>query len=121
MTSEPTQSSLPPGVSNLRRKLHPNRFSEMSGQMVALLAYVLEDEWTTPPAKEVIITSDSNLMVNGQFFNAFTDWVENPARLFEAAELNRTEREAFIKQHVKRVESYRANTEQTLRAMLLDG
>ena len=120
MTGKHRPTRLPRGVKSLRRKLHPTRFSAMSGQMQAMVAYILNEEWTTPPVHEVIITEENYLIVNGAFFGAFHDWVENLSRLFEAADLNRIERRVFIDLHLQRIESRRPTTEQALRAMLLE-
>jgi hypothetical protein len=39
-------------------KLHPNRFSGMSGRMAAVVGYVLGQEWSAPRIVELVVTSD---------------------------------------------------------------
>jgi hypothetical protein len=39
-------------------KLHPDRFSGMSGRMAAVVGYILGQEWSAPRIVELVVTSD---------------------------------------------------------------
>jgi hypothetical protein len=39
-------------------KLHPDRFSAMSGKMAAIVAYILGESWTEPEIAALSVTSD---------------------------------------------------------------
>ena len=42
----------------LAAKLHPDRYTAMSGKMAAIVAYILGDRWTEPAISELVVTSD---------------------------------------------------------------
>lgn len=39
-------------------KLHPDRFTEMSGKMAAVVGYILDERFTEPAISELVVTSD---------------------------------------------------------------
>jgi hypothetical protein len=43
-------------------KLHPSRFTRMSGKMAAILGTLLNQTWTDPAIVELVITSDGFLL-----------------------------------------------------------
>jgi hypothetical protein len=44
----------------LTEKLNPDRFSEMSGKMAAIVAYILAESWTEPEITALSVTSDGS-------------------------------------------------------------
>lgn len=95
----------------LTDKLNPNRFTNMSGKMSAILGYVLGECWTEPEIGELHLTVDGFLLAqrNGDvgcndFIGAMGDFVENVTRLFDIAELTSDEKRVFWmrwQEHVK--------------------
>lgn len=47
----------------LARKLHPDRFSAMSGKMAAIVAFILGESWTEPEIAALAVTSDGFVLV----------------------------------------------------------
>lgn len=43
---------------SLADKLHPDRFTAMSGRMAAILGYILGESWTEPEIPYLSVTSD---------------------------------------------------------------
>jgi hypothetical protein len=43
---------------SLASKLHPDRFSAMSGKMAAIVGYILGESWTEPEIVALSVTSD---------------------------------------------------------------
>jgi hypothetical protein len=52
---------------SIAEKLHPNRV-RVSGKFTAILAYLLDEEWTDPPIKHLTITSDGILLDSSSGF-----------------------------------------------------
>jgi hypothetical protein len=48
---------------DLAAKLHPHRFSAMSGKMAAVVAYILDVRFTEPAISELVVTSDGFVLV----------------------------------------------------------
>lgn len=68
------------GNENIKRALNPSRFPGMSPRMMAILGYIIEERYTTPAIKEMIVTSDGILMarVDGDIgFNDMLGKVED--------------------------------------------
>ncbi len=83
----------------LRRKLHPDRFTGMSGKMAALVGYVLNTVFVEPPIWELYLTTDGFLVgrVGDQlgaetFLGSYIEFVRNWIRLLRAADLSLEER-----------------------------
>jgi len=100
----------------LTEKLHPSRFTAMSGKMSAILSFVLNQSWTDPGIQELHVTSDGCLMarVDGDigcndFIGAVSDWDSNLQRLFEVAELTPEERQEFAGLWQTRVKDWRVS------------
>jgi hypothetical protein len=49
-------------MSSLSEKLHPNRFTEMSPFLAAIVAYVLGESWTDPAIAEITVSEAEDLM-----------------------------------------------------------
>jgi hypothetical protein len=45
----------------LARKLHPSRFTAMSGKMAAIVAHIIGQRWTNPAIVELVATSDISI------------------------------------------------------------
>ena len=85
----------------LALKLHPRRFTGMSGKMAAIVAYVLGEHWTTPEIAELIISDgvvlareDGDIGYNS-FIGAVEDLKRNVSNLLAAAGLTEQERETW--------------------------
>lgn len=98
----------------LTEKLHPSRFTAMSGKMSAILGFVLGQPWTDPQIQELHVTSDGFLMarVDGDigcndFIGAVSDWDSNLQRLFEVAEVTSEGRQEFAGLWRQRVKDWR--------------
>ncbi len=79
--------------------LHPSRFPNASGKMMALVAYVLGERWTTPSIGEIEITSDGHVMAShegdvgmNEMIGSMEDLRNNWRRLLRAAGLTEAER-----------------------------
>ena len=66
---------------NLIRKLHPSRYPNMSGKMVALLACILDQDWTDPKINQMIVTSDGFLLAQLCGHCGFDDFVGTQSEL----------------------------------------
>ena len=98
----------------LTEKLHPTRFTAMSGRMAAILGFVLSQTWTMPRMQELHITSDGFLMARSSedigcndFIGAVADWDSNLQRLFGVAEVTPDERQEFAGLWQLRVKDWR--------------
>ncbi len=83
----------------LRRKLHPDRFTAMSGRMAALVGYVLDTVFVEPRIWELYLTTDGFLLgrVGNQlgahtFLGTYIEFVRNWLQLLRAADLSFEER-----------------------------
>jgi len=86
-------------LKTLIEKLHPTRFSAMSGMMAAFVACVLDQEWTSPRLAELVVTSDGFVMGrregdigHNEFLGSKADFDQNWSRLLDAADLTNEER-----------------------------
>lgn len=84
---------------SLAEKLHPSRFTAMSGKMAAIVAYILGERWTNPGISQVILTSDNFILAtsenpfNQDVFGHMDDLNRNWDNLLEAAQLSTEEKE----------------------------
>ena len=90
-------------LSSLAAKLHPSRFPNMSGKMVAILSYLLDQEWTSPKITSMSITSDHMVlsMEDGDIgFNTIigseSDLTRNFTTLLEYPGVNLTPQEKSL-------------------------
>ena len=84
---------------SLAEKLHPSRYTEMSGKMAAIVACILREKWTEPAMAELCITSDGGLLARmegdigfNDFLGSVYDLERNVSNLLEVAELTKEER-----------------------------
>lgn len=76
----------------LSTKLHPDRFSAMSGKMAAIVAYILGESWTEPEIAALSVTTDGFVLTDAEFFGEAADLDRNPLNLLVAAEVTPEER-----------------------------
>jgi hypothetical protein len=83
----------------LRKKLHPNRFSGISNRMIALVACVIGEHWTSPRIVSLCVTSDGFLLAMQEGDCGFNDFIgtadefeSNWNRLLDCADLTTEER-----------------------------
>ena len=67
------------GFMTLADKLHPDRFSSMSGRMAAIVAYVLGESWTEPAIESLSVTSDGFVTTESEFIREAADLDRKPA------------------------------------------
>lgn len=96
----------------LAEKLHPNRFTEMSPFMAAIVAYVLGESWTDPAIAEVAVSETQDLVYMRKAGSAgfdglqsLTDSRNNWNRLLDAAGLTPDERPKAVQLFHQRVET----------------
>jgi hypothetical protein len=84
----------------LIQKLHPARFIGMSGKMAAIVAHILDQNWTSPTIAELTVTSDGHLLARHEGDCGFNNYIGRAAdlecnwkRLLVAAGLTDAERQ----------------------------
>jgi hypothetical protein len=97
-------------MSNLNRKLRPDRFSEMSPFMAAIVAYVLDESWTDPSITEIMVSETEDLVyvreagaVGFDGIHSLTDLRNNWNRLLDAAGLTDDERHEAVQAFCSKV------------------
>jgi len=97
-------------MSSLAEKLHPNRFTEMSPFMTAIVAYVLNESWTNPAIAEITVSEAEDLAyvrkTGGTGFDgiqSLTDLRNNWNRLLDSAGLTPDERKQAVQLFNQRV------------------
>ena len=82
----------------LAQKLNPNRFTDMSAKMAAIVGFVLGENWTNPTITDMHITSDGYVLAQQQgdlgmneFIGSVDDLERNWYNLLEAAQLSMDE------------------------------
>ena len=78
----------------LTEKLHPARFTGMSGKMAAIVGCILGQAWTSPAIAELTITSDGHVLArhegdcgHNDYIGTVADLQKNWRRLLDAAGL----------------------------------
>jgi hypothetical protein len=84
----------------LAEKLHPARFTAMSGKMAAIVAHILGCTWTSPVIAELAVTSDGHVLArhegdggHNDYLGTAADLESNWRRLLDAAGLTPVERQ----------------------------
>lgn len=84
----------------LAEKLHPARFTAMSGRMAAIVGCILSRRWTSPAIAEMVVTSDGHVLArnvgdcgNNNYLGTVADMENNWRRLLDAAGLTAVERQ----------------------------
>lgn len=91
----------------LAEKLHPDRFTDMSGKMTAIVAYVLGESWTEPEITALSVTSDGFVTTDAEFMGEAADLDRNLLNLLVAAGLSDDERSKFERLYRERVDDWR--------------
>lgn len=65
----------------LAQKLHPTRFTAMSGKMAAIVACILDQKWTAPSIAELTVTSDGHLLARNLWDCGFNNYLGTVADL----------------------------------------
>jgi hypothetical protein len=92
---------------SLADKLCPDRFSEMSGKMAAIVGYILDEAWTEPAIVALSVTSDGFVTTDAEFLGEAADLDRNLLNLLVAAGLTNDERADFERRYRKRVDDWR--------------
>ena len=90
---------------SLEKKLHPSRFTAMSGKMTAIVAYILGVVWTDPEIAWMSISSDDFVTTESDFIGTGADLRRNLANLVKAAELDEEEI-ALLKQLTGKIDNF---------------
>lgn len=97
-------------MTTLVQKLHPNRFTEMSPFMTAVVAYVLGESWTEPHVAEITVSEAEDLVyirkagaAGFDGVQSLTDLRNNWNGLLDAAGLTPDERSEAMRLFKERV------------------
>ena len=98
----------------LAAKLHPRGFTEMSGKMAAIVAYVLAEHWTKPELVEMHVTSDGFVTARragdvgcNEWIGSAQDLERNVSTLLNVADLTPEERQKWEELYRLRVTDWR--------------
>jgi hypothetical protein len=91
----------------LAEKLHPDRFTAMSGKMAAIVGFVLGEAWTEPAIQSLSVTSDGFVTTESEFLGEAADLDRNLLNLLVAAGLDDEERADFERRYRERVDDWR--------------
>lgn len=64
-------------MTKLTQKLHPDRFTEMSPFMAAVVGYVLGESWTDPAIAEITVSETEDLVYVRKVGGAGFDGVQS--------------------------------------------
>jgi hypothetical protein len=103
----------------LADKLRPDRYTAMSGRMAAIVAYVLDEDWTEPAIAALSVTSDGFAMTDSDFIGEAADLDRNLLVLLATAEVTAEERQEFERRYRERVDDWRQVLSGPLPAMAL--
>jgi len=91
--------NLPSALDMLKLKLHPSRFTAMSGKMASIVAFIVGEVWTNPALQSLTVTSDGFVLGTrsgdigaNDFIGAKTDLLDNWKNLLTAAGLSEDEK-----------------------------
>lgn len=98
----------------LATKLHPRRFTAMSGKMAAIVAHILGEHWTGPEITELVITGDGYVLAQragdvgcNDIIGSAQDLERNVANLLAVAELTPEEKKTWDILYRARVTDWR--------------
>jgi hypothetical protein len=89
----------------LSEKLRPDRFSEMSGRMAAIVG--VHPSWTEPEITALSVTSDGFVTTESEFLGEAADLDRNILNLLVAADLSAGDRAEFERRYRERVDDWR--------------
>jgi hypothetical protein len=103
----------------LKEKLHPQRFSGMSGKMAAIVGFIVGETYTDPHITEMAVTSDGMVLAQqsgdvgmNDMVGSETDLQNNWKRLCEAAGLDAKEMKEANALFKSKIVNYRTGPEQ---------
>jgi hypothetical protein len=88
-------------LKELKERLHPKRFTEMSSKMAFIVGAILAEDWASGPHGEKSpgthfhITSDGYVISGNMFIGSVEEFENNLERLEQAAKLNEEQRKMF--------------------------
>lgn len=98
---------------DLAAKLRPERFSEMSGRMAAIVGFILDEPFSDPAIAEMIVTADGFVLAQRQgdtgtneMIGSEVDLNRNLLDLVAAAGLTDEEMREFGRLQRKRIARY---------------
>lgn len=101
----------------LKKKLHPQRFPGMSGKMVAIVGFILDEVFTDPHITEMAVTSDGVVLASrsddlgmNDMIGSEVDLSNNWKRLCEAAGLDQNEMKEAARLFRSKIENHRTRT-----------
>jgi len=97
----------------LIEKLHPDRFTAMSGKMAAIVGYILDERFSDPAISELVVTSDGFVLAQtegevgaNEMIGEERDLNRNLLSLIEAAGLTDDEIREFGRLQRERIRRY---------------
>lgn len=94
-------------------KLRPDRFTAMSGKMAAIVGYILDESFSDPAIRELVVTSDGFVMAQSEgevgandLIGEEADLNRNLLALIEAAGLTEDEVREFGRLQRERIRRY---------------
>jgi hypothetical protein len=94
-------------------KLHPDRFTAMSGKMAAIVGYILDERFSDPAISELVVTSDGFVLAQTEGEVGANDMIgeeadlnRNLLTLIEAAGLSEDEIREFGRLQRERIRRY---------------
>jgi hypothetical protein len=94
-------------------KLHPDRFSAMSGKMAAIVGYILDERFSDPAISELVVTSDGFVLAQTEGDVGANDMIgeeadlnRNLLDLIESAGLSEDEIREFGRLQRERIRRY---------------
>ncbi len=91
----------------LAERLNSDRFTKMSPEMMAIVAYVLGEHWTEPEIRWRSVSSDGYVTTDSDFIGDASDFDRNLRKLLIAAQLSPDEREEVSRLFRERVDDHR--------------
>lgn len=92
---------------SLAEKLHPDRFSAMSGRMAAIVGHVIGEDWTEPRIGWLSVSSDGYISTEDTLIGEAADLDRNILSLLSTAGLTPEERDEFEALYRQNVDDWR--------------
>ncbi len=100
-------------LAELKQRLHPKRFTNMSPKMAFIVGAILGENWASGNRGEqskdtkFCITSDGFVVSETIFIGSVDDFEDNLERLEQVAKLNEEQRQMFAKLRALAITDYR--------------
>jgi hypothetical protein len=104
-----------PTAESLRAKLSPLVFPNVSGLLIAVVAFVIGAEWTEPRLAALSVTTDGHVVATDDdmrsvYVAPMTEVERNVRGMLDASDCDAGERDLFWRLWRDRVEDWRVNT-----------